>query len=932
MKVTDLKLKPDIEIYAKIAKLAAAYYLLGKLAQLLAISPGFAAAVYPPSGIALGVLLVFGNRLWPGILLGSFLINIGTLLNTTDVASIIESISLTAGIGFVASLQAFVGARLIRRFIGWPIEFLTGREIMAFLLLGGPFSCIINATLTVLILFSSGIVGRSTVSLNWWALWAGDTIGVMLFAPLLLVWFSGTKENYKNRRLATILPTLAMMALVIVFFLRTSKLEQTGIQLRFQTQMQRYADKIASDFKAYTDVLHSINALYVTEPKMTRDQFRLFANYKLSRHANVQALSWNPRVADHERQGYERYAQQQDGLRSFHFTEKDSAGRFITAPRRDEYVIVYYIEPHQGNEKALGYNIASEPARLEAIRLASDSGNPVATNCIKLVQEKKDRFGLLVLLPIYGKGLPQKTVEQRRKNLRGFAVGVFRIDDIMNASNKDINPNTISIALYGATAAEKKQLLWQNGRQEASANQRPTSSSECLFTSPLQIAERPFQITFSALPPYMAEARTGKPWIILLLGLLCATFFGAFLLVVTGHAISIERMGAVRTAELTRSNAILEHEIAERKKMEESLRRSEDRFRQVATQSGDWIWEVDAEGRYTYSSPVVVNILGYQPEEIIGKHFYDFFLPNEKEQLLPKCKEAFARKEKFLNFVNKNLHKDGHEVTLETTGMPVVGTAGNLVGYRGVDRDITERKKLEAALLQSEKLSAVGQLAGGMAHEINNPLGIILGFVQSIKFQVSSDPSLATALEFIEKEALRCKELVHNLLVFSRSSQQDQQEEVDIKNAVEESLSLILAQSRVKDIELIKDLRDGLPSIVANKNQIQQIIINLCNNAMDAMPEKGTLTVRTDRLQKNGSDWIVVEVSDTGAGIPEEIQSRIFEPFFTTKEVGKGTGLGLSLVFEIVQRHKGTIDVKSEVGKGTTFTVFLPIQTEGKRQ
>ncbi|MCB4756606.1 MAG: PAS domain S-box protein [Elusimicrobia bacterium] len=365
-------------------------------------------------------------------------------------------------------------------------------------------------------------------------------------------------------------------------------------------------------------------------------------------------------------------------------------------------------------------------------------------------------------------------------------------------------------------------------------------------------------------------------------------------------------------------------DITELKVAEEELRKSETLNRSLIEHIPQRIFLKDRNSGYISCNTSYARDLGIKPEEIAGKDDFAFH-PRELAEGY-RADDHAVMESGNLKDIEEHYQAAGKEMWIHTIKVPFHDKENNVIGVLGIFQDITERKKLEAMLHQSEKLSAVGQLAAGVAHEINNPLGIILGFAQSIKSQASSDPSLSTALEFIEKEALRCKDLVQNLLVFSRSSRQDQQEEVDIKNAVEESLSLILAQSRVKDVELIKDLKEDLPPLVANKNQIQQIIINLCNNAMDAMPEKGTLTVRTDRLQKNGSDWIVVEVSDTGAGIPEEIQSRIFEPFFTTKEVGKGTGLGLSLVFEIVQRHKGTIDVKSEVGKGTTFTIYLPVQ------
>lgn len=239
-------------------------------------------------------------------------------------------------------------------------------------------------------------------------------------------------------------------------------------------------------------------------------------------------------------------------------------------------------------------------------------------------------------------------------------------------------------------------------------------------------------------------------------------------------------------------------------------------------------------------------------------------------------------------------------------------------------KTITEQKKLQSIVVQNEKMSAVGQLAAGIAHEINNPLGIILGFSQSLRSEIPEHESSKAALNFIEAETLRCKSLVQNLLVFSRASTSEQKE-LDLGATVTEALSLVLAQSRVKDIELIKNINDSLPKIMANRTQIQQVVINLCNNAMDAMPKGGTLKVEVSPNDQDENNSLRIIVADTGKGISPDIQSKIFEPFFTTKEVGKGTGLGLSLVYEIVQKHNGRIDVQSNPGKGTTFTVYLPV-------
>jgi signal transduction histidine kinase len=229
-------------------------------------------------------------------------------------------------------------------------------------------------------------------------------------------------------------------------------------------------------------------------------------------------------------------------------------------------------------------------------------------------------------------------------------------------------------------------------------------------------------------------------------------------------------------------------------------------------------------------------------------------------------------------------------------------------------------RKAQSMLFQSEKMAAVGRLAGGIAHEINNPMGVILGFAQSIVARIKDNDPLYNPLKSIEREAVRCRKLVVDLLTFSRMGRV-QAESIDINQTIDETLSLIESQSKLMNIKINKAYGTGLTHVRANKNQIQQVVVNICNNAIDAMPAGGIITITT----KQEGRHIMMEIADTGKGMNEEVRKHMFEPFYTTKEVGKGTGLGLSLCFEIIQQHDGIIEFESEEGKGATFRVKIPI-------
>ncbi len=238
---------------------------------------------------------------------------------------------------------------------------------------------------------------------------------------------------------------------------------------------------------------------------------------------------------------------------------------------------------------------------------------------------------------------------------------------------------------------------------------------------------------------------------------------------------------------------------------------------------------------------------------------------------------------------------------------------------------LAELKQTQNKLILSEKLSSLGELAAGVAHEINNPLGVILGFSQAVTRRLQPQDPLQLPLKSIEQEALRCKNIVQDLLTFSRTNPLDRQP-IDLNEAVEGALSLIQAKARVAQSTVEKELGSNLKRVLANKTQIQQVVINLSLNALDAMEKGGVLIVKTEPQIHQSRSWVCLKVADNGSGIPADVLPHIFEPFYTTKPAGKGTGLGLSLIYEIVKNHSGTIEVESRSGC-TEFCVKFPVAT-----
>jgi len=357
--------------------------------------------------------------------------------------------------------------------------------------------------------------------------------------------------------------------------------------------------------------------------------------------------------------------------------------------------------------------------------------------------------------------------------------------------------------------------------------------------------------------------------------------------------------------------------VIERRRSEAFL----EKLSRVVRETQDCVVITDAEGRIEYVNPAFTEVSGYSAQEALektprllssGSHS-----PGTYRELWGALKEGRHYRG---TLVNKK--KNGELYHAEQNISPVRDASGKVTHFVSVSRDVTERKRLEEAVRQSEKLGAVGQLAAGVAHELNNPLGVILGFAQSAARRLEDGDHMELPIRSIEREALRCKSLVQDLLAFARKGK-EAHETLDLSEAVRAALALVESQARVRGAALEKDIEPGLMA-AGSRQDLQQVVVNLAGNALDAMADSGTLSVA---LRREGSE-AVLSVKDTGKGIPEDVRRRIFEPFFTTKEVGKGTGLGLSLAHETVTKHGGTIICDSVPGRGAVFTVRLPLEAD----
>ena len=404
------------------------------------------------------------------------------------------------------------------------------------------------------------------------------------------------------------------------------------------------------------------------------------------------------------------------------------------------------------------------------------------------------------------------------------------------------------------------------------------------------------------------------------------------------------------------SRVISARDITERKRTEEELLK----LSNVVRQTADAVFITDKDGAIEYVNPAFEEITGYSRNEAIGAT-PRILKSGEHEEAFYETLWSTVLAGQVYHSTLINKKKNGDLYYSEKTITPLKDTEGNIVHFVSTDRDITERKLLETQIVQSEKMASIGQLAAGVAHEINNPVGFIMSnlgtlqeYVGSLKKILAQYEALAKAVEpvagdeaadsldkietLIQEEDLdyiledvdellkeslegteRVKEIVQSLKNFARA-EEIELKEADINEGIEATLKVVWNELKYK-AEVHKRL-GKIPRVLCYPGQLNQVFMNLLVNAVQSIPEKGEITIETKVV---GSDAIV-RISDTGVGIPERDLHRIFDPFFTTKEVGRGTGLGLSISHSIVQKHNGSIHVDSKVGQGTTFTIRLPIR------
>lgn len=576
---------------------AISYFIFGEAGLLLAIPPGYASAIFPAAAAGFIAVLHSGWRVLPGVWLGSLSINLGIALQHGDISGKVFWISGCIALG--SSAQAWLASALVRSRLKEAWQVLAhDSDILWFLLLAGPVASLVSCSCATLSLWLGGVIAIPELPFTWWNWWVGDTLGVLLFAPVLLAILHRQHLPWQTRLRTVVIPTLLLTLILITTFVFVSN---NDIQLQKRTiegHGQKITHLINLRLLAYQENIDALVRLLTISPSLTRADFDQFTLPIFNQHEDVHALSWNPLITTEHRADLEALLAKENALPDFHITERDASQQLTVAKPREWYVVVGYISPHKGNEKALGFDIASNPTRLNAIRTAMQSGLLTATLPIQLVQENSKANGLLLLQPIYDRQALDKLPS-------GFAVGVFKIEGMLKKLIHQHLPNGLLFSMEDLQAGSSNGLLYSN------LNQQDQVESVLTWKQSLDFGGRQWQITLHPTHPFLIAQRSLLAWAILALGLVTTSLLQAMMLGITGRTFAIQQRVKQQTLEISRNNAALlenqSHLLLEKEK-----------YQNLLQASGDGIHILDLQGRVRETNPTFCAMLGYSYEEVIG--------------------------------------------------------------------------------------------------------------------------------------------------------------------------------------------------------------------------------------------------------------------------------------------------------------------------
>ncbi|MFK5948217.1 MAG: EAL domain-containing protein [Methylococcales bacterium] len=517
---------------------AIAYFLGGMVGNLLAIEPSNSSPVWPSSGLALAVLLIYGWRVLPGLFIGIFCTQLYVSFGFSVIEALENTFVITLVKAFASTAQAIIGMLLIQRFVGRHNALLDLSKIFQFFFYGAIVSCVVAPTISLTAFYLQNIITANDFPLAWLIWWVGDVIGVLIFTPIVLAFLAKPESIWPSRRYTLAIPLIILFTAVIFMFYQTKQQEAERVRLLFNHRVEQVQDALKDEIFEHRQIAENIRDFINANKKLSKDEFHLITRSSLKHHPDLVAIEWTPRIID-------------------------KRGLLISTPNKISFSIKY-IEPLKGNERALGLDISKNKVVFNTInKLIITGQSSLSTGLIHLHQDKDkehSRVTSIIYAPLYKKNKSNNTAEARIKNLQGVVAVVFTLEDHKTVALNSLIENELKIEI-----TSNNEVFYSNFVDKSV---KPISFATLQTIKTFKAAGNNWQVWYRPSAQFLANQTTWYVWWVLIGGLLITSFIGVGLLVFTGRAAYIAKQVALKTKDLSRINSVLNREVVLRQQLE----------------------------------------------------------------------------------------------------------------------------------------------------------------------------------------------------------------------------------------------------------------------------------------------------------------------------------------------------------------------------
>lgn len=652
-----------------------AYVVTGRLGLLLAVPPGYATAVFLPAGIAVGAVFMAGPSTLPGILLGSFLLNIWIGYSIMAQLGLLSTAAAFV-ITLASAVQAAIGGTVLRRAIGYLSALDNPRDLVLLLVLP-PVFCLTSASLSLSGMWVLGVVPSHDLPINWTTWWVGDTLGVVVALPLLLAAFAEPRSLWRPRIWSVAVPMLLCFGLFVAIFIRVNSWENDQSLFEFRLQSQQLADKMRATLEEQHGFLEELSNIFVSrrEP-VTRQEFRDLVETLLRRFPIIQAVEWAPRVSAAERRKFE--TDQQAELPGFEIRQNSQSGGLRSADDRSYFYPVTYLEPLAGNEPAVGFDLASDETRRAAIASSIAGEGLVVTAPIRLVQERGEQSGILLIRGVSGGPTGPGVV------LVVLRMGTF--------TEMLANPIKSTLELRFTDVAAGVPLF-----------DSVPESTITPFKAEFTFGTRNYLVQTAPTAAYIATHREWQSWAVLAAGALGTALIGGWLLLATGHGYRFEQI-----AKKLRVN-------------EASLREKEAELKSIIYRTPFMLIRLDRDQRYRFISQAYLELTGRRLEQVIGRRLMDIMDEKDFQEIRPHVEKVLQGN--WVEFEREVHYRGSGTRFLHVVYTPEKDETGAITGWIVSMLDITERKRAEQEQMRAAEAERI--LIRELQHRTNNLLAVV---------------------------------------------------------------------------------------------------------------------------------------------------------------------------------------------------------------